>query len=113
VIDDLVRLLNPAGRLGIIGVYLESDPVAATELAREGQLAAPWGSLFRKGITVGLGRDHDERYNLFLRDLIISGRVRPGHIVSHRLPLDDAPTAFRNFDERREGWIKVVLGLSR
>lgn len=109
VIDDLVRLLNPAGRLGIIGVYVENDPLAATELARNGKLAAPWGSLFRKGIAVGLGRDHDERYNLFLRDLIISGRVRPGRIVSHRLPLDDAPSAFHNFDERREGWIKVVL----
>ena len=109
MIDDLVRLLNPAGRLGIIGVYVENDPLAATELARNGKLAAPWGSLFRKGIAVGLGRDHDERYNLFLRDLIISGRVRPGRIVSHRLPLDDAPSAFRNFDERREGWIKVVL----
>ncbi|MGO9602339.1 MAG: glutathione-independent formaldehyde dehydrogenase [Candidatus Binataceae bacterium] len=113
VVNDLARLINPAGRLGIIGVYIEKDPLAATEPAREGKLTAPWGTLFRKGISIGLGRDHDERYNLFLRDLIVSGRISPGRIVSHRLPLAEAPNAFSNFDERREGWIKIVLDVQK
>jgi glutathione-independent formaldehyde dehydrogenase len=44
-----------------------------------------------------------------LRDLIIAGRARPSVIISHRLPLSDAPDAFRRFDRRQDGYIKVVL----
>lgn len=56
-----------------------------------------------------MGRDHDERYNGRLRDLITTNRARPSTIVSHRLPLAEAPDAFRRFDERRDGYLKVVL----
>jgi glutathione-independent formaldehyde dehydrogenase len=56
-----------------------------------------------------MGRDHDERYNDFLRDLIAAGQLQPSAIVSHRLALEEAPEAYRNFDERRDGSIKVVL----
>jgi glutathione-independent formaldehyde dehydrogenase len=59
-----------------------------------------------------MGRDHDERYNDFLRDLIAAGRIRPSEIVSHRLPLEEAPDAFRRFDERRDGYVKIVLDQS-
>jgi len=56
-----------------------------------------------------MGRDHDKRYMAHLRDLIIAGRVKPSIVVSHRLPLSDAPDAFRRFDRREDGYIKVVL----
>jgi glutathione-independent formaldehyde dehydrogenase len=78
-------------------------------LAARGDVAVPWGELFRKDITVGMGRDHDERYNVHLRDLIVAGRLKPSVVVSHRLPLADAPDAFRRFDRRENGYIKVVL----
>jgi glutathione-independent formaldehyde dehydrogenase len=74
-----------------------------------GDVAVPWPTLFRKDITVGMGRDHDKRYNAQLRDLIIAGRAKPGVVVSHRLPMADAPAAFRRFDRREDGYIKVVL----
>ncbi len=56
-----------------------------------------------------MGRDHDERYNDLLRDMIVSGRIAPRSIVSHRLPLRDAADAFTKFDARSDGYIKVVL----
>ncbi|HEY5339758.1 MAG TPA: hypothetical protein VIK27_01925 [Candidatus Aquilonibacter sp.] len=56
-----------------------------------------------------MGRDHDKRYNDRLRDLIVSGRIKPSTIVSHRLPLSDAADAFTKFDARSDGYIKVVL----
>src|SRR5947209_1999887 len=62
VIEALADLVHPGGRLGIIGVFVDEDPGAAGELAQRGALAVPWGSLFRKGVTIGMGRDHDERY---------------------------------------------------
>lgn len=39
----------------------------------------------------------------------MSGRIKPGAIVSHRLPLKDAADAFAKFDARSDGYIKVVL----
>ena len=56
-----------------------------------------------------LGRDQDERYNLMLRNMIVAGTARPGQIVSHRLPIGQAPDAFAQFDKRADGYIKVVL----
>ena len=44
-----------------------------------------------------------------LRDLIASGKAEPSFIVSHELPLDQAPEAYEHFDNRDEGWTKVVL----
>jgi threonine dehydrogenase-like Zn-dependent dehydrogenase len=42
-------------------------------------------------------------------DLIHHGKVRPSMIISHELPLDQAPEAYRHFDDRDEGWTKVIL----
>lgn len=109
VIHALARLMNPTGRLGIAGVFLPHDARPNGELEAGGDLAVPWAEMFRKDITIGMGRDHDERYNAALRDLIIAGRAHPSIIVSHRLPLSGAPDAFRQFDQRADGYIKVVL----
>jgi glutathione-independent formaldehyde dehydrogenase len=105
----LTELVRPGGRLGIIGVFLDSDARAVGEPESHGTLSIPWGPLFKKGVRIGMGRDHDERYNARLRDLITTGQARPSKVVSHRLALDEAPDAFRRFDERRDGYLKVVL----
>lgn len=109
VIHDLARLINPNGRLGIVGVFLPNDAKPQGELEKHGDLAVPWQTLFKKNIAIGMGRDHDERYNTQLRDMIIAGQARPSQIVSHRLPLSQAPDAFKKFDQRSDGYIKVVL----
>src|SRR5581483_3646503 len=113
VIRDLAELVRPTGRLGIIGVFPAQDPQGPDELERDGHLDVPWGRLFAKGVTIGMGRDHDERYNDLLRDLIAAGRIQPGTIVSHRLPFAEAPDAYRRFDERRDGYLKVVFDPTR
>ena len=46
---------------------------------------------------------------LQLRDLIIRGKAHPSLIVSHELPLEEAPEAYANFDKRADGWTKVLL----
>jgi glutathione-independent formaldehyde dehydrogenase len=109
VIHDLARILAPNGRLAIIGVFLDVDPHAPSDPAKRGEYLIPWGTLFKKGVSVGMGRDHDKRYNDHLRDAIVSGRLKPSAIVSQRLPLRDAAAAFAKFDARSDGYIKVVL----
>jgi glutathione-independent formaldehyde dehydrogenase len=109
VIDDLARIVAVNGRLAIIGVFLDTDPRAPSEPARKGVYPIPWGTLFKKGVNIGMGRDDDKRYNDHLRDLIVHGRIKPSKIVSHRLPLRDAANAFAKFDARADGYVKVVL----
>jgi threonine dehydrogenase-like Zn-dependent dehydrogenase len=50
-----------------------------------------------------------KKYNRFLCDLIATGRAKPSFIVSHELPLAEAPEAYEHFDAREDGWTKVVL----
>jgi glutathione-independent formaldehyde dehydrogenase len=109
IIAALAELVNPTGRIAIIGVFPPKDPEGVDRDERAGKLTVPWATLFNKGISVGFGRDQDKRYDVMLRNLIVEGRLRPGKIVSHRLPFAAAPQAFRAFDERSGGYTKVVL----
>ena len=58
---------------------------------------------------ITLGRDDDEKWNGKLRDMILTGAAKPSMVVSHSLTLDEAPDAFRKFDAREQGYVKVVL----
>jgi glutathione-independent formaldehyde dehydrogenase len=109
VIDDLARLVNPTGHLGIAGVYAEHDLRPTPQGNADGALAVPWATLFTKGVTVGFGRTHDRRYTTKLRDLIIAGRAHPGRTVTNHGPLAEAPALFAAFDRREQGVVKAVL----
>jgi glutathione-independent formaldehyde dehydrogenase len=109
VIDDLARLVNPTGHLGIAGVYADHDLHPAKLGSADGALTVPWATLFNKGVSVGFGRTHDRRYTTRLRDLVVAGRAHPGRIVTHHGPLEDAPALFDAFDRREQDVIKAVL----
>jgi glutathione-independent formaldehyde dehydrogenase len=109
VIADAARLVNPAGAVGIAGVYPEKDLNPQPGETADGWLTVPWGAFFARGVSVGFGRTHDRRYTAHLRDLITAGRARPGAIVTHHAPLDDAPELYRQFDKRENGIIKAIL----
>jgi glutathione-independent formaldehyde dehydrogenase len=113
IIASLAELVNPTGRIAVIGVFPPKDPLGVDTAEKTGHLTVPWATFFNKGIGVRFGRDQDKRYDVMLRNMIVEGRARPGQIVSHRLPLMDAPDAFRRFDERVDGYVKVVLDPSQ
>jgi len=109
VLDNLVGVVRATGRIGVVGVYVSEDPEAATEEAKQGRIAFDFGTAFTKGIAIGTGQCPVKRYNRHLRDLIIRGQATPSLIVSHELSLDEAPSAYENFDKRVDGWTKVLL----
>ncbi|MEU6217833.1 glutathione-independent formaldehyde dehydrogenase [Streptomyces sp. NPDC047022] len=109
VLNALVETVRPTGRLGVPGLYVPSDPGAPDEHAKRGRLLVSIGKMFEKGQKMGTGQCNVKRYNRQLRDLIIAGRAEPSFVVSHELPLDQAPEAYEMFDKRIEGCTKVVL----
>jgi threonine dehydrogenase-like Zn-dependent dehydrogenase len=44
-----------------------------------------------------------------LLDYIRQGLIDPSFVVTHRLPLREAPHAYHLFREKKDGCIKVVL----
>ena len=109
VTEAIAELINPSGRIGIVGLWPPKDPSGPEPSLKEGRLLVPWDKLFGKNVRITMGRDDDERWNGKLRDMILTGAAKPSQIVSHRLPLNAAPDAFARFDAREEGFIKVVL----
>ncbi len=109
VTSAIAELINPAGRIAITGVWPPEDKSGVEPSLRQGKLEVPWSKLFGKNVRIAMGRDDDKRWNVKLRDLIVNGIAKPSKVVSHRLPLEDAAEAFRRFDARSEGYIKVVL----
>ena len=109
VLDGLVRSVRATGGIGVVGVYVPSDPQAVSEGARQGRIGFDFGTLFQKGQRVGTGQCPVKRYNEQLRDLIVAGRATPSLLVSHELILADAPDAYDKFDKRADGYTKVLL----
>lgn len=44
-----------------------------------------------------------------LMQLILEGKVTTHDIITHTLPLSEAPNAYRIFNEKEDGCVKVVL----
>ena len=108
-INDLVKSVKFTGGIGVVGVYEPQDPGAPDKLAKEGEFAFDMGLFWFKGQSIGTGQANVKHYNRELRNLIRMGRAKPSWIVSHHLPLDKAPEAYKHFDDRDDGWTKVVL----
>ena len=107
--NNLVQTVKATGRIGVVGVFLPEDPQAADALARKGQIAFDFGQFWVKGQSIGTGQANVKAYNRQLSRLIEHDKIKPSVIVSHELPLERAPEAYRNFDKREKGWTKVVL----
>ncbi len=67
------------------------------------------GAAFAKGLTFKMGQTHVHRYIRPLMERIQNGEIDPSFVISHVLPLDEAPKAYRMFKNKRDGCIKVVL----
>jgi threonine dehydrogenase-like Zn-dependent dehydrogenase len=67
------------------------------------------GAAFQKGLTLKMGQTHVHRYMRKLYEHIQNGDVDPTRIITHRLALEDAPGAYKDFRAKEDSCIKVVL----
>ncbi len=92
-----VESLAKAGTLSVIGVYPQTFQ------------SFPIGAAMMKNLTLKMGNCHHRRYIPRLVHMVRSGTVDPATVLTHSEPLSDALHAFKSFDDRREGWVKVKL----
>jgi len=107
-LDNLVNVVRTTGGIGVVGVYVPQDP-GVDPPTKADRVDWQYGTFFTKGQSMGTGQAPVKRYNRQLRDLIITGRATPSFIVSHEIPLAQAPDAYDKFDRRVEGYTKVLL----
>lgn len=69
----------------------------------------PFGSAFAKGLTLKMGQTHVHKYLPKLMDYIVQGKIDPTFLISHRLPLEEAPLAYEIFKNKKENCTKVIL----
>jgi threonine dehydrogenase-like Zn-dependent dehydrogenase len=96
-IEWSIDAVRKGGNVVIIGVY-----------------GPPWnllpiGTAMNKGITLRMNQCNVKRYMPHLLEHIRAGRIDAKGIITHRFALDDAPEAYRIFEQKREDCIKCVL----
>jgi threonine dehydrogenase-like Zn-dependent dehydrogenase len=95
VLSWAVQSLAKAGTLAIIGVY----PQTAKTF--------PIGEA--KNLTVKMGNCNHRRYIPKLIELVRARAIDPTRILTQQEPLVGAIDAYKAFDLRRPGWLKVKL----
>jgi threonine dehydrogenase-like Zn-dependent dehydrogenase len=69
----------------------------------------PLGAAFNKGLRLKMGQTHVHKYLPRLLRHIENGDIDPSFVVTHRVPLDEAPAMYETFRDKKDGCIKVVL----
>ncbi|WNZ26958.1 glutathione-dependent formaldehyde dehydrogenase [Leptolyngbya sp. NK1-12] len=69
----------------------------------------PMGAAFNKGLTFKMGQTHVQKYLRPLLERIQNGEIDPSLIITHHLPLAEAPHGYDIFKHKKENCIKVVL----
>jgi threonine dehydrogenase-like Zn-dependent dehydrogenase len=92
-----VTALAKAGTLSVIGVYPQTAKVF------------PLGVAMNKNLTVKMGNCNHRAYLPLLVELVRAGAVDPARLLTQHTPISDAIEAYKEFDRRAPGWIKVEL----
>jgi threonine dehydrogenase-like Zn-dependent dehydrogenase len=69
----------------------------------------PIGSFMNRSLTLKTGQTHVQRYLKQLLDRVQKGEIDPSVIITHRLPLDEAPEAYKMFRDKQDECVMVVL----
>ena len=94
---EAIMTCRNGGTVSVIGVYgglMDKFPV---------------GSWMNRSITLRTGQCHVQRYTRPLLQRIENGDIDPSFVISHRLPLDEAPQAYETFKHKLDDCVKVVL----
>ena len=97
VLKNCISAVRRGGFVSVVGVYgIPYD-------------AYPLGQIFDKGIKMAFGQAPVQKYIDELMRLLDEKKIRLDDIITHRLPLSDAPYGYEIFCEKKDRCVKVVL----
>ena len=97
VLRECIQACRKGGTVSIPGVYAGFDD------------KVPMGAFMNKSLTLRTGQTHMMRYMKPLLERIEKGEIDPSFVISHRLPIEKAPDAYRIFRDKEDHCTKVVL----
>lgn len=109
VIVEAVNMAAINGGIGLVGVYLHVDVSKGTPRADliPPTITFPIAAFFSKNLSIKGGLADVLGLNPTLLQLVNSGRAKPGFVVTSEVGIEDAPEAYRRFDQQLEE--KVVI----
>jgi threonine dehydrogenase-like Zn-dependent dehydrogenase len=97
VLREAIMCCRKGGTISVPGVYVGlGDKI-------------PLGALMNKGLTLKTGQTHMLRYMEPLLRRVEAGEIDPSFVITHVLPIEKGPDAYKTFREKQDGCIKVVL----
>ena len=69
----------------------------------------PMGAVMNRSLTIKTGQCHVQRYMRPLLERIQNGEIDPSFVVSHQIPLEEAPRGYEMFKHKEDHCTKVVL----
>jgi threonine dehydrogenase-like Zn-dependent dehydrogenase len=94
---EAIMCCRKGGTISIPGVYIGyPDKI-------------PMGAAMNKGLTFRMGQTHVQRYTGPLLKMIQDGKIDPSFVITHKIPLEDGPAAYKTFRDKKDGCIKVIL----
>jgi len=97
VLREALYACRKGGRVSVPGVYggfVDKFPV---------------GAFMQKGLTMRTGQTHVQKYLPGLLEMIRDNRIDTTFLISHRMPLEKGPDAYRKFAFEQNETTKVVL----
>jgi threonine dehydrogenase-like Zn-dependent dehydrogenase len=62
-----------------------------------------------KGLTIKSGQTHVQAYTKPLLEKIEAGEIDPSFVITHPTSLEKAPEMYKEFRDKKDGVIKVLL----
>jgi threonine dehydrogenase-like Zn-dependent dehydrogenase len=69
----------------------------------------PMGQLMNRSISIRTGQCHVHRYLKPLLERVEKGEIDPSFVITHRMPLEDAPLGYKMFRNKQDNCEKIVL----
>ena len=92
-----IQAVRAGGTVSSVGVYVEPS------------MGFPAREAFFKDLTLRMGICNARNYIAPLLPLVRLGKLKPARIITHTLPLAEAPKGYAIFDRKEDRAIKVML----
>jgi threonine dehydrogenase-like Zn-dependent dehydrogenase len=96
-LQQAIMACRPGGTVSLPGVFI--GPAVPT----------PLGAFVGKSLTLKTGQTHVQRYLEPLMKMIVDGKIDPSFIITHRIGLEEGPDAYKKFQDKADGCVKVVI----